>query len=188
MGFDWESESDPMYKDFVVLPFFIIFFPAFRFLLDRYIFEKLARRLPLGKAYAKTDFETRFTRKKLIKFKEAAWKFVHFLSAELLALSVTYGEPWFTDTRYFWVGPGDQVWPDQKINYEATVLLDKDKHMFDGTLYKYLLFNALLFCLLGCHIYWWRLMFRMLINQVQARGQISDDPRSGKWHKLHVKH
>ncbi|XP_057464804.1 ceramide synthase 1 LOH3-like [Actinidia eriantha] len=292
MGFDWESESDPMYKDFVVLPFFIIFFPAFRFLLDRYVFEKLARRLTLGKAYAKTDFETRFTRKKLNKFKEAAWKFVHFLSAELLALSVTYGEPWFTDTKYFWVGPGDQVWPDQKIklklkglymyaagfytysifalffwetrrsdfkvsmahhvstvilivlsyvcrfarvgsvvltlhegsdvfleigkmskycgyeriagfsfvmfvlswlilrliyfpfwiiwstSYEATVLLDKDKHMFDGTLYKYLLFNALLFCLLGCHIYWWRLMFRMLIKQVQARGQISDDPRS----------
>lgn len=54
-------------------------------------------------------------RRKINKFKESAWKCVYFLSGELLALSVTYNEPWFTSTRYFWVGPGDQVWPDQKI-------------------------------------------------------------------------
>jgi hypothetical protein len=30
-------------------------------------------------------------------------------------LYVTHNEPWFANTRYFWVGPGHQVWPDQKI-------------------------------------------------------------------------
>ena len=55
------------------------------------------------------------SRKKINKFKESAWNFVYFLSGEVLSLSVTYNEPWFKNTRYFWVGPGDQIWPDQKI-------------------------------------------------------------------------
>lgn len=54
-------------------------------------------------------------RKKINKFKESAWKFIYFLSAELLALSVTCNEPWFTNSRYFWAGPGDLVWPDLKM-------------------------------------------------------------------------
>lgn len=64
-------------------------------------------------------------------------------------------------------------------SYEVLLTLDKGKHMVDGPIYYYL-FNTLLFCLLYLHIYWWMLMMRMLIRQVQARGQISDDVRSGK--------
>lgn len=61
------------------------------------------------------DFQTHERKKKIRKFKESAWKCVYFLSAEIFALAATYDEPWFTDTRYFWVGPGNQIWPDQKI-------------------------------------------------------------------------
>ena len=61
------------------------------------------------------DTNTEERRKKIRKFKESAWKCIYYLSAEILALSVTYNEPWFNNTRCFWVGPGDQVWPDQKI-------------------------------------------------------------------------
>jgi hypothetical protein len=110
---DWEAESYPGYGDFAVLPFLVAFFPAVRFLLDRFVFELLARRLVLGKGYDKLA-ETDESRKKINKFKESAWKFVYFLSAELLSLSVTYNEPWFKNTRNFWVGPGEQIWPDQK--------------------------------------------------------------------------
>ncbi len=60
------------------------------------------------------DLETHDKKKKVNKFKESAWKCVYYLSAELMALSVSYDEPWFTNTKKFWVGPGDQVWPDQK--------------------------------------------------------------------------
>jgi len=42
-------------------------------------------------------------------------------------LSVTYNEPWFTTTRNFWVGPGDQIWPDQKIKYVRHIFI------FEGT-------------------------------------------------------
>jgi len=77
--------------------------------------QKVARRLIFGKGNEKLDYQTDDRRKRINKFKESAWKCIYYLSAEVLALSVTYDEPWFTNTRYFWVGPGSQVWPDQKI-------------------------------------------------------------------------
>lgn len=288
---DWQQESYPAYQDFIILPFFALFFPSVRFFLDRFIFQKLASRMIFGKGDEMLDVETSERRKKIRKFKESAWKCIYFLSAELLALYVTYNEPWFTDTRYFWVGPGDQVWPDQQIklklkglymftagfytysifalifwetrrsdfgvsmshhvatvilivlsyifrfarvgsvvlalhdasdvflevgkmskysgaeqiasfafilfvlswillrlvyypfwvlwstSYEVLLSLDKDKHAVAGPIYYYV-FNTLLFCLLVLHIYWWVLMYRMLVKQIQARGQLSDDVRS----------
>jgi hypothetical protein len=36
---DWEAESYPAYADFAALPFFVAFFLAVRFLLDRFPFE-----------------------------------------------------------------------------------------------------------------------------------------------------
>ena len=50
--------------------------------------------------------------KKLIKFKESAWKCVYYSAAEMLALAVTFGEPWFTDTKWFYIGPSNQIWPN----------------------------------------------------------------------------
>jgi hypothetical protein len=111
---DWEQESYPLPKDLVFVPLFALFFPSLRLFLDRYVFENLARQLIFGKRHAELDLETHDKKKKVNKFKESAWKCVYYLSAELMALSVSYDEPWFTNTKKFWVGPGDQVWPDQK--------------------------------------------------------------------------
>ncbi|KAK8567463.1 hypothetical protein V6N13_105427 [Hibiscus sabdariffa] len=288
---DWEQEDYPAYGDFIVLPLFALFFPSVRFFLDRFIFEKVGRRLIFGKGYEMLDSNTEERRKKIRKFKESAWKCIYYLSAEVLALYVTYNEPWFRNTRNFWVGPGDQVWPDQKIklklkglymyvagfyaysifalifwetrrsdfgvsmghhvatvilivlsyifrfgrvgsvvlaihdasdvfleigkmskysgaetlasaaflvfvlswvllrliyypfwvlwstSYEVLLTLDKEKHPVDGPICYYL-FNTLLFCLLVLHIYWWVLMYRMLVKQIQARGKLSEDVRS----------
>ncbi|XP_077237702.1 ceramide synthase 1 LOH3-like isoform X2 [Tasmannia lanceolata] len=252
--------------------------------------QKLARRLIFGNGHDVLDSKEE-TRRKLNKFKESAWKCTYFLSAELLALSVTYKEPWFTNTKYFWVGPGEQAWPDQKYklklkalymfgagfytysifalifwetkrsdfgvsmghhiatltlivfsyvwrfarvgsvvlalhdgsdvflevgkmskysgyenvasfsfvlfvaswvvlrliyypfwilrstSYEVILTLDKETHRIDGPIFYYL-FNTLLFTLLVLHIYWWVLMYRMLVRQIQARGQLGDDVRS----------
>ncbi|XP_015895278.1 ceramide synthase 1 LOH3-like [Ziziphus jujuba] len=289
-SFNLEEESDPAYEDFLILPLFALFFPSVRFCLDRFVFQKLGSRLIFGKGHM-MDEQTDERRKKIGKFKESAWKCIYFLSAEFLALSVTYDEPWFTNTRYFWVGPGNQVWPDQKIklklkglymyaagfytysifalifwetrrsdfgvsmghhvasvtlivlsyifrfsrvgsvvlalhdasdvflevgkmskysgaeglasvsfilfvlcfmllrliyypfwilwstSYEVIFFLDKEKHSIDGPIYYYV-FNSLLFSLLVLHIYWSVLMYRMLVKQIQAGGQISDDVRS----------
>lgn len=288
---DFHHESYPVYQDFYLLPFFALFFPSIRFLLDRFLFEKVARRLIFGKGNEKLDYQTDDRRKRINKFKESAWKCIYYLSAEVLALSVTYDEPWFTNTRYFWVGPGSQVWPDQKIklklktvymytagfysysifalifwetrrsdfgvsmshhvatvilivlsyifrfarvgsvvlaihdasdvfleigkmskysgaetiastafilfvlswvilrliyypfwilwstSYEVLLTLDKEKHQVEGPIYYYI-FNSLLYCLLVMHIYWWVLIYRMLVKQIQARGKLSEDVRS----------
>ncbi|KAM1340563.1 hypothetical protein ACFX2H_038936 [Malus domestica] len=288
---NWEEESYPVPNDFFVLPLFVLLFPSLRLFLDVFVFERLAKRLLFGKKYASLNVETRDNRKKVNKFKESAFKCVYFFTAELLALYVTYDEPWFSKTRYFWVGPGNQIWPDQKTklklkalymysagfyiystfalvfwetrrsdfvvsmshhlattilivasyifkfsrvgsvilalhegsdvfleiaklskycgfemlagiafvsfvlswtvlrliyfpfwiiwstSYEALLTLDKEKHIVDGSIYYYL-FNTLLIGLLFCHIYWWKLMVRMLVKQIQARGKVDDDVRS----------
>lgn len=54
--------------------------------------------------------------------------------------------------------------------------------MADGLMCYYYVFNTLLFFLLVINIYWWWLLCGMLVRQVRARGQISDDVRSGKDH------
>lgn len=288
---DWEQESYPEYGDFAVLPVFAVFFPTLRFLLDRFVFEKVGTRLIYGNRMQLVANDADEQKKKLRKFKESAWKCIYYLSAEILALAVTYDEPWFTKTRCFWVGPGDQVWPDQtyklklkglymytggfytysifalifwetrrsdfgvsmghhvatfilivlsyifrfaragsvilalhdasdvflevgkmskysgaegvasfsfilfvlswvilrliyypfwilwSTSYEVVQTLDKNKHKFVGPIYYYL-FNFLLFSLLVLHIYWWVLMYRMLVKQIQARGRVSEDVRS----------
>ncbi|XP_030463017.1 ceramide synthase 1 LOH3-like [Syzygium oleosum] len=291
LSVEWERESYPAHADFALLPLFALFFPSVRFFLDRFVFEKAGRRLIFGKSYQRMDLETDEGKKRIRKFKESAWKCIYYLSAELLALSVTYDEPWFSNTMNFWVGPGNQAWPDQKIkfklkglymyaagfyaysifalifwetrrsdfgvsmshhvatlilivlsyilrfarvgsvvlalhdasdvflevgkmskyggaekvasfsfvlfvlswiilrliyypfwilwstSYEVMLTLDKEKHRVDGPLYYYI-FNSLLYCLLVLHIYWWVLIYRMLVKQIQARGKVSDDVRS----------
>nr|XP_016515306.1 PREDICTED: ASC1-like protein [Nicotiana tabacum] len=69
----------------------------------------------------------------------------------------------------FWV-----LW---STSYEVLQTLDKEKHKVDGPIYYYI-FNSLLFCLMVLHIYWWVLIYRMLVKQIQARGQLSEDVRS----------
>ncbi|CAH8382374.1 unnamed protein product [Eruca vesicaria subsp. sativa] len=69
----------------------------------------------------------------------------------------------------FWI-----LW---STSYEVVLELDKDKHPVEGPIYYYM-FNTLLYCLLVLHIYWWVLMYRMLVKQIQDRGKLSEDVRS----------
>ncbi|KAI4319177.1 hypothetical protein MLD38_032809 [Melastoma candidum] len=139
LSMDWNAESYPTSKDFVAVPLFSSFFFALRFFLDSFVFEPLARRLLFGKDSGKLDLATKEGRKKIAKFKESAWKFVYFLSAELLAVYVSYDEPWLTSTKYFWVGPGNQTWPDQKIKLKLKFL-----YLYSAGFYVYSIF-ALVF-------------------------------------------
>ncbi|EOY01513.1 LAG1 longevity assurance isoform 3, partial [Theobroma cacao] len=134
-----EQEAYPAYEDFIVLPLFALFFPSVRFFLDRFVFEKVGSRMIFGKGHQMMNVNTDERRKKIRKFKESAWKCIYYLSAEILALFVTYNEPWFKNTKYFWVGPGDQVWPDQKIKLKLRGL-----YMYAGGFYTYSIF-ALIF-------------------------------------------
>ncbi|PHT47856.1 LAG1 longevity assurance -like protein 1, partial [Capsicum baccatum] len=128
---DWEAESYLEYQDLIYVPFFALLFLILRFILDRLVFEALAKRMICGKNAKMSSIK----RKKMNKLKESAWKFMYFLSAEMFALYVTYNEPWFTNTRYFWSGPGDQVWPHLKIKLKM-----KGCHIYAGGFYLYSIF------------------------------------------------
>ncbi|KAJ0989659.1 hypothetical protein J5N97_008015 [Dioscorea zingiberensis] len=258
---DWEAQSYPDYEDFLALPFLVVFFPTVRFLLDRFIFEKVARRLVLGKGHEKLDVETKERRKKLNKFKESAWKCVYFLSADFISLlklkgAYMYSAGFYTYSIFaliFWetkradwgVSMSHHVstafliilsyvfrfarvgtvvlllhdvcdvfletgkmskysgcepiavvmfllfvcawvifrllifpfWVIRSTSYEVVLTLDKENLKSEGPIYYYI-FNSLLIFLLVLHIYWWFLMLRMLVKQIQSRGHIGDDVRS----------
>lgn len=290
-GGGWEEEKDPSLHDFVLILAFAVFFPIARFILDRLFLQRLGQKFVLGGGKHLSPAELEERQKKLVKFKESGWKCMYYLSGELLALAVTYNEPWFLDTRKFWVGPGDQVWPEQKVktklrmlymytggfytysifalmfwetrrsdfgvsmshhvatlalivfsyvakfarvgsvvlslhdasdvfleigkmtkycgsnlipslaficfavswvllrliyfpfwviwstSYEVLQTLDRKKHVKEGPIYYYV-FNSLLISLLVLHIYWWVLIFRMLVKQIQERGKLGEDVRS----------
>nr|XP_043608284.1 ceramide synthase 1 LOH3-like isoform X2 [Erigeron canadensis] len=133
---DIERESFPVYQDFLLLPLFAIFFPTARFFLDRLVFEGIGRRLIVNE---RLKIETDERNMRIQKFKESAWKCLYYLSAESLTLAVTYNEPWFTNTINFWIGPGNQIWPDQKMKLKL-----KAVYMYAGGFYTYSIF-ALIF-------------------------------------------
>ncbi|KAL0889574.1 hypothetical protein Bca101_013557 [Brassica carinata] len=66
----------------------------------------------------------------------------------------------------FWI-----LW---STSYQIIMTVDKEKHPVEGPIYYYM-FNTLLFCLLVLHIFWWVLIYRMLVKQVQDRGKLSED-------------
>jgi len=68
-------------------------------------------------------------------------------------------------------------WILRSTSYEVLLTLDKNKHRFYGPIYYYV-FNCLLFSLLVLHIYWWILIWRMLVKQIQSKGRVGDDVRS----------
>lgn len=132
------------------------------------LLQNLGKRLIFGKGHPKHDFGTNIKRKKLNKFKESAWKCVYFLSAELLVLYVSYDEPWFTDTKYFWVGPGDQVWPDQKIKwapYPNCIFFVKSKIDFaDFSSLRLLVFSKVLMDVMSVQGSWLALFLMLRLK------------------------
>lgn len=141
----WNSESYPSAGDLYLFPLFALFFPAVRYLLDTYIFERAGRTYVLRLAHGPglmagvSDADRAALAKTHTKFKESCWKALYFFTAETFALSITYNEPWFTNSRMFWVGPGDQVWPDIMVKMKLKLF-----YGFTGGFYLYSIF-ALVF-------------------------------------------
>ena len=77
--------------------------------------QRLGNRFVIGSTEHLSQAELEERQKKHIKFKESGWKCLYYLSGEIFALAASYNEPWFMDPSKYFVGPGDQVWPDQKV-------------------------------------------------------------------------
>uniref|UniRef100_A0A0D6R7C7 TLC domain-containing protein n=1 Tax=Araucaria cunninghamii TaxID=56994 RepID=A0A0D6R7C7_ARACU len=135
---DWELEAYPVLGDLAMVPIFALIFPVVRLLLDRLVLERLGRLLLPGSFEGSNKYEQKKYKKRHDKFKESAWKCLYFLSAELFELTIIRKETWFTDTQKFWVGPGDQVWPDQKVKTNL-----KMTYMYAGGFFTYSFFAAI---------------------------------------------
>lgn len=138
-----EKESYPELQDLSGILVFSVFFPVLRFILDRQVFERQGRKHIYQKAekvmsgLSEEDHEALV--KRLIKFKESCWKCSYYFLAFVFAMLATFGEPWAFNSRLFWEGPGDKVWPDQTMKTKLKLL-----YTFVGGFYTYSIF-ALIF-------------------------------------------
>ncbi|XP_050364356.1 ceramide synthase LOH2 [Argentina anserina] len=104
----WSHSAAPDSLHFLVAISFAVGFFFARLFLDRLVFTRLAIWLSTkGSAPLKIDM---VQRAKLVKCSESMWKLTYYATVEACILSISYQEPWFTDTSEFFKG-----WPNQEL-------------------------------------------------------------------------
>ncbi|EYU42675.1 hypothetical protein ABFS82_14G108600 [Erythranthe guttata] len=104
----WTPNGVPAASHFIFAVYFAVAFVAARFILDRFIFRRLAIwLLSRGTTQLKLNEETR---SKIAKCSESMWKLTYYATVEFCILATIYQEPWFTDVRAYFTG-----WPDQEL-------------------------------------------------------------------------
>ncbi|KAG2487445.1 hypothetical protein HYH03_014012 [Edaphochlamys debaryana] len=102
---DLDYLTGDRYLDFSLCILFALAFPALRYVLRTLIFEPWGRRVLFGGDPKKTDrVVTEEMTNKLRKWNESCWKMCVYIAFTTLAFVVCYGEVWFTDSRYWWLG------------------------------------------------------------------------------------
>ncbi|XP_059652877.1 ceramide synthase LOH2-like [Cornus florida] len=104
----WSHDSVPSASHFIVAIYFAFFFVAARFLLDRFIFRRLAVFLLSGGALPLKI--NKDTQAKLVKCVESMWKLTYYAIVEACILTFIYHEPWFRDIKEHFRG-----WPNQDL-------------------------------------------------------------------------
>ncbi|GAA0141824.1 transferase [Lithospermum erythrorhizon] len=105
----------PSISHFGIAIGFSFLFLCARFILDRFIFRKLATRLLSNGAPALKFDEA--TKSKINKCSESMWKLIYYATAESCLLAATYNEPWFNDVTLFFRG-----WPNQELKSSIKII------------------------------------------------------------------
>ncbi|MEW5308392.1 MAG: hypothetical protein WDW38_000358 [Sanguina aurantia] len=90
------------YADYGLALGFALLLPIIRAILNYCVFVPLGERALT--AASKRNDSIKCDPERMRKWKESAWKLTAFTTFTLLALAVSVGEKWFTDSRYFWLG------------------------------------------------------------------------------------
>lgn len=101
------SSGYPQLMDYSLSIYFALAFPVLRFVLDFFLFQKLATWL-ISSDHEKHLKEV--NQAKIFKSKESLWKFIYYTASELFVFNISYNEPWFYDTEAFFNG-----WPNQTL-------------------------------------------------------------------------
>ncbi|CAA6659433.1 unnamed protein product [Spirodela intermedia] len=90
--------------------YFALGFVFLRFLLDLYVFKRIALCLLNIKANSVKADEGK--RAKVAKCTESMWKWTYYVIVQLWVLAIIYQEPWSRDRRQYFTG-----WPNQELTF-----------------------------------------------------------------------
>ncbi|KAK9112784.1 hypothetical protein Scep_020303 [Stephania cephalantha] len=104
----WSPSGGPEPLHFFIVIFSVFGFFAARFLLDSFVFQRLAIWwLNDGKAPKKLN---EAKRAKVAKCSESMWKLTYYTTAQVWILTIGYHETWFTNRSEYFEG-----WPNQEL-------------------------------------------------------------------------
>ncbi|KAF5831612.1 TLC domain-containing protein [Dunaliella salina] len=89
------------WNDYGLAFFFALALPVLRSILRATVYEPTANRIYARHKLKMTDKERA---EWLRKFNESSWKLTIFVTFTVTAFLVSYGETWFHDTRFSWLG------------------------------------------------------------------------------------
>ncbi|KAK4757473.1 hypothetical protein SAY87_018774 [Trapa incisa] len=105
----WTLRTDaPSAWNFLVAICFAFSFVVARYLLDRFVFRRLASWM-LNNGIT-THKINEAMQAKIAKCSESMWKLTYYGTVEICILTIGYNEPWFRDTKKYFEG-----WPDQEL-------------------------------------------------------------------------
>ncbi|XP_031384134.1 LAG1 longevity assurance homolog 2 [Punica granatum] len=98
----------PSAWNFLIAIYFAFSFVVARYLLDRFVFRRLACWL-LNNGVTPLKINEAM-QAKIAKCAESMWKLTYYGTVEICILTIGYNEPWFTDTKQYFKG-----WPNQEL-------------------------------------------------------------------------
>ncbi|KAE9607276.1 putative ceramide synthase component Lag1/Lac1 [Lupinus albus] len=112
----WSNDDKPNAWHYSLAIYFALACFLLRFLLDRFVFRRLAiRMLTRGKTASRITKEMQV---KIGKCSESMWKLTYYATVELFILKIIYPEPWFSNTKlYFEDWPNHELKSPLKIYY-----------------------------------------------------------------------
>ncbi|KAL0365400.1 UNVERIFIED_CONTAM: LAG1 longevity assurance2 [Sesamum angustifolium] len=111
----WKYNEVPAASNFIIAVYFAVAFVAARFLLDRFIYRRLATWL-LGRGTNQLKLNET-TRAKIVKCSESMWKLTYYATVEFSILATLYHEPWFIDVKHYYIG-----WPDHELKLSLKLI------------------------------------------------------------------
>ncbi|MED6180324.1 Ceramide synthase loh2 [Stylosanthes scabra] len=107
-SFSYANAAASHTSDFALTICFSFSFFIARFILDRFVFRTLAiRMLTRGGAPSRITKEMQV---KIEKCSESMWKLLYYATAEAYILKNIYQEPWFTDSKLYFID-----WPNHEL-------------------------------------------------------------------------
>ncbi|CAK8577498.1 unnamed protein product [Lathyrus sativus] len=98
----------PEVSHFYIAIYFAFASLAARFILDKYVFRRLAiRMLTKGRVPSRINKEMQI---KIVKCTESMWKLTYYATVEAFVLKYTFNEPWFTNRKMLF-----EDWPNHDL-------------------------------------------------------------------------